>query len=178
MTELWGDIAGFEGFYQVSNQGRIKSLTRRIVRSDGIEIVIKERIRAHTLNANGYPRLNLCREGVNYGLEIHRLVAIAFVSNPNNLRHVNHKDKNPQNNNDWNLEWVTNRENATHKFIGTGKTSKYPGVSYSEGRKKWVAQCQLNGIAHNLGRYISEEQAKVAYCLFLEKNGILNKYAQ
>lgn len=177
MVEVWRDINGFEGLYQVSNLGRVKSLARTIIRSDGVKTAYKERIRICSLTPSGYPTLNLCKNGMMFKLEVHRLVAKAFLVNLDNKLQVNHKDKNPKNNNVENLEWASNRENSTHKFIGSNKTSQFAGVSYSSERRKWVAQCQLNGVAFNLGRYKSEEEAREAYTNFLEKNGVVNKYA-
>ena len=99
MKEKWAKIKGFEN-YQISNIGRLKSL-----------YFGKETIRKSKPTKQGYVRFELCKNGKQFIFLAHRLVAEAFIKNPNQKRCVNHKDENKANNNVLNLEWVTHKEN-------------------------------------------------------------------
>ena len=102
--EEWKDIPGYAGLYQVSNLGRVKSLRFN-----------KERIMKST-NSHGYQSIELCVNNVRFITGVHRLVAMAFLPNPQNLPEVNHKDRNRSNNCVDNLEWVTQSENVAHAY--------------------------------------------------------------
>ncbi|MEY4714754.1 NUMOD4 domain-containing protein [Lacticaseibacillus paracasei] len=109
-TEVWKDIEGFEGLYQVSNMGRVRSLDRK----DAQGHRIKGTVLAGSLNGKGYLRVGLCRDGDVEYKSIHRLAAKAFLDNPDNLPQVNHKDENKTNNAVSNLEWCTALYNNTY----------------------------------------------------------------
>lgn len=115
IMEQWKDIPGFEGSYQVSNYGRIKSLPRKIIYKDGRiwdkkdEIILKQ-----SINTKGYLFVNLRANGNFHVLRIHKLVLSAFVPNLKNKPQCNHKDGNKLNNYTANLEWATNSENQIH----------------------------------------------------------------
>lgn len=122
MVEEWRDIEGFEGLYQISNLGRVKSLERHICYYDTrwgryVDKVNKERI----LKSVGgtYQIIQLRKDNKYFPKYIHRLVASAFIPNPENKPEVNHKDRNPRNNRLDNLEWVTSKENTLH-LISSG----------------------------------------------------------
>lgn len=100
MTEIFKNIDGFEGHYQVSNLGRVKSL------KFGKEKILKP----HAFNG-GYLRVDLCMNGEKKPDIVHRLVARAFIPNPKNLPEVNHRDEDKSNNCVENLEWVSSGEN-------------------------------------------------------------------
>lgn len=106
MKEIWKDIAGYEGLYQVSNLGRIRSLDRAVNTWYGTRKA-SEKILKPCANKKGYLFVTLSRENKVIPVRINRLVASAFVANPNNLPVVNHKDKNRANNEADNLEWCT-----------------------------------------------------------------------
>lgn len=114
--EFWKDIRGYEGIYQISNLGKIKSLHRDCT---------KGRILNPAKNNRGYLRLGLSGNGkVRYD-SVHRLVAEAFIPNPKNLPEVNHIDGNKLNNRVENLEWVTKGENQVHAYkTGLRKTTE------------------------------------------------------
>lgn len=105
MEELWVDIDGFEGLYQVSNLGNVKSLDRYVASKSNIRQHKSER--QLKLNGGKYTQVILCKDGKTYGRLVHRLVATAFIPNPNNYPCINHKDENPKNNCVDNLEWCT-----------------------------------------------------------------------
>lgn len=112
IKEAWKDIEGFEGCYQVSNLGRVKSLSR-IVRSGNGYKTTKELIKI-PYKKLGYLRTALRKNRKSNDCAVHRLVAIAFIPNPNNLPEVNHKDENPSNNCVENLEWCTSKYNSNY----------------------------------------------------------------
>lgn len=113
MIEEWRDIKGYEGLYQVSSEGRVKSLERKVSHRDR-ERTIKERILKPGINRGGYLKINLYTDGKPKTLIVHRLVASAFVPNPDDKPEVNHVDEDKSNNRACNLEWVTAKENANH----------------------------------------------------------------
>ena len=111
MSEIWKDIVGYEGLYQVSNKGRIKALSR--LRKNGR--FRKEYILKNHDYKDGYQKITLCDDSMrSKRFFVHRLVAISFIDNPHNLPCVNHKDENPSNNDANNLEWCTRKYNNTY----------------------------------------------------------------
>lgn len=114
MIEEWRDIKGYEGLYQVSNIGKVKSLARTVMRSNGRLMTIRERILKLRPDKGGYVRVCLSKDAVETDYFVHRLVAIAFIDNPHNLPEVNHKDENKKNNSVDNLEWCTSLYNNNY----------------------------------------------------------------
>lgn len=113
MNEIWKDILGYEGLYQVSNLGRVRSLDKR--RWNGRTWCIKKgRVLRSCDNGVGYLVVNLKDEGVQHMQLVHRLVAKTFINNPEQLKYVNHKDLNKRNNEVTNLEWCTAKQNVHH----------------------------------------------------------------
>lgn len=121
MTEVWKDIEGYEGRYQVSNNGNVRSMNYR--RTGNVKQLV--------------PKVNNCgRLWVDLGgkpMLVHRLVAMAFIPNPNRMPEINHKDENPMNNAVENLEWCTGEYNkktylANHKNGGRKRVLLDPVV--------------------------------------------------
>lgn len=113
MREVWKDIVGYEGLYQVSNLGRVKGLERVVMRGSNF-VPVKEKIMTLRFNQRGYLIAHLTKEGVQKQYMTHRLVAQAFISNPENKPQVNHINEVKDDNRVENLEWVTAKENINH----------------------------------------------------------------
>lgn len=117
---IYKDIIGYEGLYQISSVGYVKSLNRIAKsRSSNHWYTKAERILKHEVTKFGYARVQLVKDGVITRHLVHRLVAIAFIPNSDNKLEVNHIDGNKLNNHVSNLEWVTPSENRIHA-INTG----------------------------------------------------------
>lgn len=110
LIEEWKDITGFEGLYQISNFGRVKSLERMSKQKH----LLEEKILSITHATAGYCDVSLFKDGVRYHKKPHRLVAEAFIPNPNHLPEVDHIDANKDNNRVDNLRWVTHIENCAN----------------------------------------------------------------
>lgn len=106
ITEIWKDIEGYEGLYQISNLGSIKSLNYKRTKQ---EKILKPR-----LTVAKYYQVDLCKNGSVKKMYIHRLVAKTFIENPNNFALINHKDENPMNNKVENLEWCNSKYNNNY----------------------------------------------------------------
>jgi hypothetical protein len=103
--EVWKDVNGFEGFYKISNRGRIKSLERNVTGKLGSVRTLPEKELTPTDNGKGYMVVTLYKDGKRHFRKIHKLVAEHFIPNPENKPEVNHKDGNKRNNFKANLEW-------------------------------------------------------------------------
>lgn len=114
MIEEWKDIGGYEGLYQVSNLGRVKSIPRSTLCSDGRTISLKGKILAPNIHTDGYVYVKLCKNSSQKNYRVHRLVAMAFIDNPHDYPEVNHLDENRGNNEACNLEWCTSQHNSTY----------------------------------------------------------------
>ena len=112
MKEIWKDIKDYEGLYQISSLGNIRSLNR----------IIKDKNKTYLLHGkilklgirNKYKVINLHKNNIRKSFQVHRLVAEAFIPNPDNLAIVNHIDEDPINNNVENLEWCSQKHNVNH----------------------------------------------------------------
>ena len=146
MIEQWKDIEGYEGRYQVSNLGRVKSLP--ILKRNGNGYYwTKEKIRRLKINEDGYQAITLVENSKFKTYTIHRLVATAFIENPNNYSEVNHIDEIKTNNRVDNLEWCThayNLEYGSRKEITRQKTMK-PVLQFDRENnfiKKWISMTE------------------------------------
>ena len=114
MVEIYKDIPGYEGLYQVSNLGNVKSLPKGDGNGNREKLLLQEVVKRNHTN---YNRVILFREGETELFQVHRLVAEAFIPNPDNKPHVDHIDNNGKNNAADNLEWCTLSENMAHSSL-------------------------------------------------------------
>jgi len=155
-NEEWRDIEGYEGIYQVSNHGRVKSETRW--RANGTNGYIqKESILDQRFKHNRYGKVTLYKSGTKVDALVHRLVAAAFIPNPEKKPQINHKDNVSSNNNVNNLEWVTISENAKHAYLIGASTPPMLGKRHTEETKKKISRNRVGKSTSN--RAFSKEQA-------------------
>jgi hypothetical protein len=153
IMEVWKEVKDYEGLYQVSNFGRVKSFKHN-----------KDKIMKGNVNSLGYYRVKLSKDLKKKTYNVHVLMAKSFLNhtpNGNKGLVVDHIDNNKLNNNLNNLQLISNRENSSKDK--KGGTSKYIGVSWNNREKKWRAQIQIKGKETNLGRFTDELQAAEAY---------------
>lgn len=175
--EEWRDIKGYEGKYQVSNEGRVRSLDRIGIRGYNY----KGKILKSRPNKRGYMWVVL--EGKNYS--VHRLVAETFISNPNNYPIINHKDENTSNNCIDNLEWCTNEYNINY---GTANKRRGDSLGYDKDNpfSKSVLQYTLDGklikkwdSQAEAARQLGKSQGNISSCCMGLRNsayGFIWKY--
>lgn len=150
MKEIWKDIKEYEGIYQISNFGRVKRLDSVIAtkhRSGKLVNVLKqERFLIPTDNGHNYLIVGLSKNNKRKNYYVHRLVAEAFISNPQNKTQVNHKNGDKSNNNIENLEWVTAQENMIHSSKVLKTKYNLTGLNASrEKQKRKVDMFDVNG---------------------------------
>jgi hypothetical protein len=114
--EEWRDVVGYEGIYMVSSNGIVKSLDHNVKMKDNRCRVQIGRILKLQISKKGYHQVCLRKNGISYNTGVHRLVANAFISNPDSKDQVNHKNGIKLDNNFLNLEWVSNKENIIHAY--------------------------------------------------------------
>lgn len=134
MTEIWKPIKGYEDTYEVSNYGRVKSLSRLAApnKATGVRQQLPERIMKLTLTQYGYMKVKLFDGSSQKCFQVHRLVALAFVDNPFNKPYIDHLDGNKINNYYKNLEWVTCAENNQRAY-DLGLKRRYHGGQFRKG---------------------------------------------
>lgn len=140
MNEIWKDIEGYNGLYQISNLGRVKSLGRR-----GKGCSLEDRILKPMVNKDGYHLVNL--KDVNHVAKwftVHRLVALHFIPNPNDYKEINHKDEIKGNNIVTNLEWCTREYNVSYGTVIERQSNNKKGQS-NEWLNKPILQYSLEG---------------------------------
>lgn len=133
--EEWRDVKGYEGMYQISNYGRVKSLGR----IDRLGQKVDEKMRNQQIDKNGYKSVMLSKDGNRKRYLVHRLVAEAFIPNPNNYPQINHKDENKINNKVNNLEWCDRKYNMNYgtrsKRQSENLKGKYVGGNHPKSKK-------------------------------------------
>ena len=147
-VEVFRSINGYNN-YAISTFGRVKNTkTGKILKGSD--------------NGRGYLKCNLCEDGIRKTYHIHRLVANAFINNPDDKLCVDHKDNNKANNHVSNLRFATSKENNQNSSIRLDNTSKVKGVHFHKRVKKWHAQITIDGIRIHIGYYDDLEDAKIA----------------
>lgn len=131
MQEIWKDIPDFERYYQASNLGNIRSITRKakvkILNNDFR--TVKGQLISPAITKDGYLKVSLSKNHKRYYFRVHRLIAKTFIPNLNNYPEINHKDENKLNNNVDNLEWCTSKYNCNYgtrnKRLSISNTKKH-----------------------------------------------------
>lgn len=162
MVEEWRDIQGYEGYYQISNWGRIKSLSRITFRPPKGEIRTKEKIRKLSVGSDGYVRLRLHKNNIGHTINVHILVWDHFGDKGRTGFEIDHIDGNKQNNNIENLQLLTPRENTVKYHQSHGKRHGLPMGVYKED-KKYTAHICRSGKQSRLGTFLTPELASQAY---------------
>jgi predicted XRE-type DNA-binding protein len=140
MKEIWKDIKGYEGYYQVSNFGKVRSLDRIII-NNGNKCKRKGKLMNLTKNNFGYFHIQLSKNFKKKTFRVHRLVALAFIDNPENKHDINHINGIKTDNNVSNLEWNTRKENISHAFKLGLMNSKH-----SLGEKNYFAKINIDDV--------------------------------
>jgi hypothetical protein len=167
--EIWKDIPNYEGYYQVSNTGKVKSIERKVKHSHSGWMTIKERELKSRISGRDYKKGEgyyqvVLHNGIGkryYG--VHVLVAMAFLSHaPSGHKIiVDHIDDNKLNNKLDNLQLITSRYNCSRSK--RNKTSKYVGVTWHKINNKWTSRIYINGENKYLGQFDCELAAAKAY---------------
>lgn len=144
--EIWKTIFGWDGYYLVSNMGNVKSIDRYVIRPNGVKVFVRGVNIKKSINKHGYLFVNLTKGNKCKSTLVHRLVASAFIPNPENKPYVNHKNFNRTDNNPSNLEWCTPKENTQHALTYGRCTKPMLGVfNENHPSSKTVYQYFKNG---------------------------------
>ena len=150
MNEIYKTISGFDN-YEVSTFGNVRNIKSGRI----LKVSLNNSI-------NGYYKVGLCLNGNKYTNKKHRLVAKAFIDNPDNKSFIDHIDNDKLNNHISNLRWCSNAENQQNSKLSQRNSSGVKGVSFDKNLNKWQARIQIDGIRVNLGYYLSLDEAKQA----------------
>ena len=165
MKEVWKDIPGYEGYYQASNLGRIKSLERKIEYSNQQDRIMKEKIMKLNPTTRGYIRICLRKEGIAKNHFVHRLITSTFIGESN--LHVNHIDGVKTHNNINNLEYVTLQDNVAHA-VKTGLIKNNSIINkeaiikdYKEGYRLRMLEVKYNTSHHEIRKVLKENGVQI-----------------
>lgn len=173
MEEIWKEVPGYEGLYEVSSQGRVRSLDRVTCNRRG-SFIRKGKILKPRLN-HGYKVVDLHSNKKRRTFRVHQLVAMAFLGHkPDGTQEVvvDHINNNKQDNRLENLQLISQRENASKDKKGC--SSKYTGVSWDKQANKWKSYIKIKGKQKNLGYFKCETAAFLAYQAELSKISVEN----
>ena len=155
--EIWKDIVGYEGLYQVSNNGNVRRIGRRILKNFDA--------------AKGYQKVQLWKENKGKAFLVHRLVLLAFVGQSE--MQTNHINRNKKDNRLENLEYVHARENINHVY----RNRELP-AGVAKDKKSYRASIVINGKVLNLGNYKTSKEASDAYLGKIKELGLGDKYVR
>lgn len=167
-NEIWVDIPDYEGLYQISSLGRVKSLQRVIERGNGKKYTVSEKMLKHSLR-NGYPIVQLYKDKKRKTMKIHKIMQRAFKIGDVDL-HIDHIDRNRQNNHLSNLRAVSQRQNTQNM----SKKSNLPvGVDFHKPTGKYRAHIRIEGKQKYLGVFKTSDKASEAYQKALKQNNLV-----
>ena len=146
--ENWFDLKDYEEYYLINKNGEIKSKRKNIIMK--------------CFNNRGYLRIGLRKNGIKKFYNLHRLLAIQFIPNPNDYPLIDHIDNNKLNNDLTNLRWITHSGNQRNRDY-KNKSSKYRGVCWDKKDKKWKVAIRIDGKKKHLGCFSNEEEASLVY---------------
>jgi len=160
--EIWKDVPEYEGLYQVSNMGRVKSLPKEWVAGICSKRYKPETIMSNRIDSYGYCFVTLCKNKAQKNFKVHRLVYETFVGKTNlSIDHI--IENNKADNRLSNLQALSVRENTSKYYLSKGKSSKYTGVFWNKTQFKWTSKIKRNGKVKYLGSFINELDAHHAY---------------
>jgi hypothetical protein len=163
-AEIWKDIPGYEGMYQVSNMGNVKSLSREILNGGKYPMTTKEKILTLTPNSRGYLQVSLNKNGVTKNMKVHILVAMTFLNHkPDGTQKivVDHINNDKLDNRVLNLQLISQRENTSKDK--KGGTSQYTGVCWDKSKNKWKTEIKIDDKKKHLGYFTDEYEAHLEY---------------
>jgi hypothetical protein len=164
MKEFWKSIKDYEGIYEVSNLGRVKSIERKYwLKRNKCWAILKENILKNHINVKGYCQVTLSKNSIQKTRIVHQLVAEVFLNHTidGHVLVIDHKNFIKTDNRVDNLQIITQRENTNKKHIKS--TSKYTGVSLHKTTNKWMSCIRINGKNTHLGYFANELDAHNAY---------------
>lgn len=189
MEEIWKDIEGYEGLYQVSNLGRVKGLERTIIRKNGKPLTIKEQILKPFLDSRGYYFVSLAKNKQPKYYRIHRLIAEAFIPNPNNKPEIDHINTNKTDNTVWlnedgsvnyektNLRWVSHKENMNNQTTISKMIKSQKGKHLSQETKDKISKSlKYNPPKPWLGKFGNEHPNSKPILQFTKDGNFMRKW--
>lgn len=155
---LWKDVDGYEGLYIISDEGEVVALPKEIhTRNKSGEMIVHRKSKKIKLHLRGnenaqYVAVTLTKDGESIAYSVHRLVAKAFIPNPEDLPEVNHKDENPLNNRVDNLEWCTHQYNIDYskskriaQYLDGEKIAEYKSITYAS-KMTGISRTSINNV--------------------------------
>ena len=168
--EIWKPIEGFVGLYEVSSWGNVKALERQVINNGGLQWK-HERILKQN-KGRGANLVVLCKEGKTYSKSVHRLVAMAFIPNPENKPVIDHIDTNPRNNHVENLRWVTQKENCLNPLTRIHNSESKKGLKRKS--KPRTPEQRLRMSLAKKGKPLSEAHKQALRKAKRKKEGVQN----
>lgn len=160
-VEMWTAVVGYEGLYEVSDKCRIRTVKRFVSAGNGAKRLLPAKIMKPWWNEKNQLVITLTNKGETFSTTVYRLMTIAFIPNPENKAHVNHKKGNRRNNDLWNLEWNTPKENNIHA-VKNGLSN--PIANLPDTRKR-VQQMDIHGNVIAVFNSITEAAQSVNGCI-------------